>query len=105
MVFMTTATRAKPALKKAPAQKKKRSNNALAQRPIATAEAVIISGHRKGEIVHLDDNGERRLTAEEEAALALCVQAAQQFADTAKSANASAQRLLQELRDLNRRAT
>ncbi len=60
------------------------------------AEAVIISGPRKGEFITVP-NGESELTPEAEAVLDSLIADAQHMAESARAAAAEADLLLQEL--------
>lgn len=62
------------------------------------AEAVIISGPRKGEFITVASNGET-ITADEQALIEQAITAAWQLAQSAKEARLSAQSLRDEIRE------
>jgi hypothetical protein len=67
------------------------------------AEAVIISGPRKGEIIVLDGDGELQVSPQVEAALDFCVKAAARAARSSKALRAESDLLLRDLREVNKR--
>jgi hypothetical protein len=69
--------------------------------PQEPAEAVIISGPRKGKFITVP-NGESELTPEAEALLGSLVADAQRMAESAQAAAAEADALLQDLRQAGR---
>jgi hypothetical protein len=63
------------------------------------AEAVIISGPRRGEIITLSE-GQMSLSAEEEAALDALIADAKRMAESARAARIEAEAVLQTLRQM-----
>ncbi len=74
------------------------SDGVMQLEPLATVEAVIISGPRKGEFITLPHTFDE-LSPEVEAAVTVLVAAANRMAESAKAATAEARALLLALRE------